>query len=1705
MKKFKLLIIIAVMLVCSLFCGVLTACGGDDDGGSSEVTITYYRYEGAAPMTMYVDKGETFSFGVLPKRTHFEFLGMYDAPNGAGNQIFNKYGESIIVFDRDMTLWMHWAPATYKFRFDAGEGTTTEETRNVIYNTNVGILPTATRTGYDFIGWFCNGVQISNGSLVEQDKYMFTDSVYTITNAQGGGKEVVLEARYEIQKHTVTLVYNDGTYREETIDVVNGETIPEETFAPIDDGSKELIGWSLYDNQYVEYDGSAITSDIRLYAWWKRYKVLEFYDGITEEPTEERVYDTEPLVLEELTGKNGYQFMGWFTNKLLTGYPVESVLYSTGYTKFYARWDMITYTVILHANGGECDASSYDYTIEDEVVFAVPTKKNYSFVGWYVNPEFTGESYEKFEAGTYGIEHLYAKYQGEEKKIYLTTTEGSVVPTSKTVRYGEDYTLPIPTTPEFVFLGWFDGVGANANMIADADGNSVAPCAFEEKEITLFAKYKQKLYVNVNVNLSKAGEVKVNDYYLEGETVTLKATVNPGYTLDGWYFNGNLLEGSDTYEFTMGASYFYIDAKYSANVYTVNLIVGDGVSCDETSVQVTYGENYVLPVASKPGYRFIGWKFNDKVITDGNGVGNNVWDKTSNVMLVAYLVVEDPNSIFVYDSQTFADMAKNPTGDYVLVADIDMSDYQGTWVPFEFKGTFNGSGLSIINFELTTSTGNLGIFSKVTGTIKNITFGVNITSTSYNSVYVGGVCAELTGTLENVIVTGSVKGDFCRIGGLVGYSTGTIKDCINRANVSSNSYEEHISAGGIAGQLAGGTISGAENYGAISMKKYAGGIIGFATAIGYEEVYNYGTITGEYATAGIVGHFSKSGALTIMAKMANYGEVNGKERVGGIYGYFKDVWSQGYNNAVHNLKISNVENYGVVTGEKYVGGIMGYMTTYTDGSGNNGGVILTVTNVKNTGDITGKNYVGGLFGYAYSDNGSSSINNSICEADVEAEAYVGGLAGQLDYIKIVDCSNEGSTVTATGYVLDGTTYYGYVGGYVGNGYYAENLVNDVDITYTQKGQFVGGIAGRLTNPIKACVNNGDIIAKNSSYVGGLVGQLSCAGGYEVAVLTNTGKVQGSNIVGGIIGELYDGFDQGYNNAAHTVRLLTLTNSGEVIGNNHVGGIMGNVSASTWGSGSNGSVIINANVLKNTGNVTGVNYVGGLLGKAYSDDGASSITSSSSKANITAEAYVGGLAGRLENVKLLDSSNEGSTVTATGYVLDGTTYYGYVGGYVGYGYSVSGCNNAVEITYTKNGIYVGGIAGRLLNIIQDCSNTANITAINSSYVGGLVGDLACSGGYELRELSNSGKVQGKNRVGGIIGRVYDGFDQGYDNATRTLNVLSSTNSGEVIGVEYVAGVIGELHAETWGSGSNGSVLVNMNELKNTGNVTGKYYVGGVIGHAYSDNGSSRFECCSSTAVITAEAYIGGLAGRLQNIRMIDCSNEKSSVNATNYLLDGTAHYGYVGGYVGLGYFVSGCNNEINITYTKGGSYVGGIAGGLTLEIQNSSNSGDITAEESSFVGGLVGNVSTTGARTVSNLVNSGEVRGEDYTGGIIGRFYEGWDQAYNSAVNTTLFTNITNSGSVTGHTTVGSIVGEIYTTTWGSGNNGSVLISMNEIHNTGNVTGEFDTGVFMGSVTTDNGSSSISFYTYDCKINGAEPTQESLVLKTNNFTIGEKSN
>ena len=393
----------------------------------------------------------------------------------------------------------------------------------------------------------------------------------------------------------------------------------------------------------------------------------------------------------------------------------------------------------------------------------------------------------------------------------------------------------------------------------------------------------------------------------------------------------------------------------------------------------------------------------------------------------------------------------------------------------------------------------------------------------------------------------------------------------------------------------------------------------------------------------------------------------------------------------------------------------------------------------------------------------------------------------------------------------------------------------------------------MLNTIKNCTNSASITAENSSYVGGLVGDLTCNGSYEISTLTNSGNVVGKNNVGGIIGRIIDEWDQGYNNTTHNLKLMMLDNSGKIVGVDYVGGITGLIHANTYGGGSNGSVLITMTMLTNNADITGKTYVGGLIGKAYSDNGGSSINGSSSSANITAECYVGGLAGRLENIRLVSSSNENSTVTATGYYLDGTTYYGYVGGYVGYGYYVEDCHNAVEINYTKNGLYVGGIAGRLLNnTIKNCTNSANVTAENSSYVGGLVGDLTCNGGYEISTLTNSGNVTGKNNVGGLVGRVIANWDQGYNNTTHNIKIMLVNNSGEIVGESNVGGLVGSIHAETYGGGSNGSVIVTMTETENSGNITATGTAGAFVGSVKTDNGASKVEYYTYSGNVNGEA-------------------------------------------------------------------------------------------------------------------------------------------------------------------------------------------------------------------------------------------------------------
>ena len=145
-----------------------------------------------------------------------------------------------------------------------------------------------------------------------------------------------------------------------------------------------------------------------------------------------------------------------------------------------------------------------------------------------------------------------------------------------------------------------------------------------------------------------------------------------------------------------------------------------------------------------------------------------------------------------------------------LGADIDLAGVtiknHGWTNNMTFAGEFDGRNYTLSNMSLPSNSGNIGLFSNVSGTIKNVKV-VNGTLSTYAGLLVG---AGLSGTIENVYVSGSITADGMGAssnlanfgcGLLAGRITSTAK--INNAIVELTSIADGLRLGTAFGKLHG--------------------------------------------------------------------------------------------------------------------------------------------------------------------------------------------------------------------------------------------------------------------------------------------------------------------------------------------------------------------------------------------------------------------------------------------------------------------------------------------------------------------------------------------------------------------------------------------------------------------------------------------------------------------------------------------------------------------------------------------------------------------------------------------------------------------------------------------------------------------------------------------------------------------------------------
>ena len=263
--------------------------------------------------------------------------------------------------------------------------------------------------------------------------------------------------------------------------------------------------------------------------------------------------------------------------------------------------------------------------------------------------------------------------------------------------------------------------------------------------------------------------------------------------------------------------------------------------------------------------------------------------------------IESDGTYTVTSADGLMNIAKLVNGgktDINITLDTDIDLTGKDWTPIgtsfsnSYKGTFDGGGHTIKGLTFTTNDKYAGLFGWLNkaGTVKNVVMeGVQITSNQIYGGSIGGVAGYSWGTIENCSVSGSVSGTVY-VGGVVGVQIGgSITGCSSSATVKGT-----VDVGGVAGQTnSSATLTACYATGNVIIEIdpvkniSGGGLVGFNGGNGVLACYATGNVTSTGSSTGNVHIFGLLGD--------NYTTVTAC--------YWKNNQERGYKTAPESTKV----------------------------------------------------------------------------------------------------------------------------------------------------------------------------------------------------------------------------------------------------------------------------------------------------------------------------------------------------------------------------------------------------------------------------------------------------------------------------------------------------------------------------------------------------------------------------------------------------------------------------------------------------------------------------------------------------------------------------------------------------------------------------------------------------------------------------------
>ena len=235
----------------------------------------------------------------------------------------------------DTTYYAQWALNTYTVTFNANGGYTSPRTASVTYSMSYGTLPTPTRTGYTFVGWYTaatGGTQVTAVTQVTTPAdhsiyaHWLKDEICVFLDPNGG----------DIAPSSLWVNVATGVY----------PALPTAT---------GLVGWftaSTGGAQKTQGSALAESADHTLYAHWTVTHTLTLRDAANSSVSTRTVAEGSAYGPLPSPTRTGYTFAGWWTGTVSGSQVSAATTMGDRDVTIYARWTPTALTITFDVNGG---------------------------------------------------------------------------------------------------------------------------------------------------------------------------------------------------------------------------------------------------------------------------------------------------------------------------------------------------------------------------------------------------------------------------------------------------------------------------------------------------------------------------------------------------------------------------------------------------------------------------------------------------------------------------------------------------------------------------------------------------------------------------------------------------------------------------------------------------------------------------------------------------------------------------------------------------------------------------------------------------------------------------------------------------------------------------------------------------------------------------------------------------------------------------------------------------------------------------------------------------------------------------------------------------------------------------------------------------------------------------------------------------------